>query len=46
MVNEAIEDKSDLYLRQSQWLEILGEDFIRHAFEIAHADSKKQGEFK
>lgn len=36
VVNEAIEDKSDLYLRQSQWLDILGEDFIRHAFEIAH----------
>ncbi|MGZ7441252.1 endo-1,4-beta-xylanase [Paenibacillus sp. TH7-28] len=36
VVNEAIEDKSDLYLRDTKWLQIIGEDFIRHAFEMTH----------
>lgn len=36
VVNEAIEDKSDQYLRDTKWLEIIGEDYIRHAFEMAH----------
>ncbi|MNO26569.1 Endo-1,4-beta-xylanase B [compost metagenome] len=36
VVNEAIEDKSGQYLRDTKWLEILGEDYLREAFEIAH----------
>lgn len=36
VVNEAIEDKSDQYLRNTKWLEILGEDYLREAFEMAH----------
>ncbi|KWX70853.1 1,4-beta-xylanase [Paenibacillus jilunlii] len=36
VVNEAIEDKSDQYLRDTKWLEILGEDYLREAFEMAH----------
>ncbi|MFD0693673.1 endo-1,4-beta-xylanase [Paenibacillus sp. GCM10027628] len=36
VVNEAIEDKTDLVMRRTKWLEILGEDYIRHAFEAAH----------
>lgn len=36
VVNEAIEDKSDQYLRDTRWLEIIGEDYIQLAFEMAH----------
>lgn len=36
VVNEAIEDKSDQYLRNTKWLDILGEDYLREAFEMAH----------
>lgn len=36
VVNEAIEDEADLVMRNTQWLEIVGEDYIRHAFEAAH----------
>ncbi|MHA6530094.1 endo-1,4-beta-xylanase [Paenibacillus sp. BAC0078] len=36
VVNEAIEDKSDQYLRDTKWLEIIGEDYIQQAFEMAH----------
>lgn len=36
VVNEAIEDKTGAYLRESQWLEVLGEDYIHEAFSIAH----------
>lgn len=36
VVNEAVEDKSDVWLRRSKWLEILGEDFIDQAFRFAH----------
>ncbi|OAS17910.1 endo-1,4-beta-xylanase [Paenibacillus oryzisoli] len=36
VVNEAIEDKADLVMRNTQWLEIVGEDYIRLAFEAAH----------
>ncbi|MFC5451014.1 endo-1,4-beta-xylanase [Paenibacillus aestuarii] len=36
VVNEAIEDKADLVMRSTKWLDILGEDYIRHAFEAAH----------
>ena len=32
VVNEAIEDKTDLFYRQSPWLELIGEDFMDHAF--------------
>lgn len=36
VVNEAVEDKTDEYMRKTKWLEILGEDYLRHAFEMAH----------
>lgn len=36
VVNEVIEDKTDLYLRKSKWLDQVGEDFIAKAFEFAH----------
>ncbi|MNZ66566.1 Endo-1,4-beta-xylanase B [compost metagenome] len=36
VVNEAIEDKSGVWLRESRWLELVGEDFIAKAFEFAH----------
>lgn len=36
VVNEAIEDKSDGYLRKSPWLDIIGPDFIDKAFTYAH----------
>ncbi|MGN7310861.1 endo-1,4-beta-xylanase [Alkalicoccobacillus gibsonii] len=35
VVNEAISDKEDEFLRPSKWLEIIGEDFIAKAFEFA-----------
>lgn len=35
VVNEAIEDKTDLFYRKSPWLEIIGEDYIDYAFHIA-----------
>ncbi|RIX50744.1 endo-1,4-beta-xylanase [Paenibacillus nanensis] len=37
VVNEVIEDKADVWLRQSPWLDNIGEDFIGKAFEFAHA---------
>jgi endo-1,4-beta-xylanase len=37
VVNEAISDRGDEYLRKSPWLRIIGEDFIAKAFEYAHA---------
>jgi endo-1,4-beta-xylanase len=37
VVNEAISDKADEYLRPSLWYQICGEDFIVKAFEYAHA---------
>jgi GH35 family endo-1,4-beta-xylanase len=41
VVNEAISDKRDEYLRPSPWLTIIGEDFISKAFQYAHeADPK------
>jgi endo-1,4-beta-xylanase len=41
VVNEAISDKGDEYLRPSPWLQICGEDYIAKAFEWAHkADPK------
>lgn len=36
VVNEAISDKKDEYLRPSPWLEIIGEEYIAKAFEYAH----------
>ncbi|NBP67639.1 MAG: 1,4-beta-xylanase, partial [Cytophagia bacterium] len=35
VVNEAISDKPEEYLRKSPWLEIIGEEFIAKAFEYA-----------
>ncbi|GGG94463.1 endo-1,4-beta-xylanase [Pedobacter zeae] len=37
VVNEAIDDDSTRYLRNSKWFQICGEDFIAKAFEYAHA---------
>lgn len=43
VVNEAIEDKSGEFLRQSPWLSILGENYLYEAFCLAHeVDSKAQ----
>ena len=36
VVNEAISDKADEYLRPSPWFEICGEEYITKAFEFAH----------
>lgn len=36
VVNEAASDSGDNLLRDSKWLEIIGEDFIDKAFEYAH----------
>lgn len=35
VVNEAIEDKSDIFYRKSPWVEIIGEDFMDIAFTYA-----------
>ncbi len=37
VVNEAISDNPDELLRKSEWLEIIGDDFIAKAFEYARA---------
>jgi len=36
VVNEAIDDDPNKYLRNSKWYQICGEDFISKAFEYAH----------
>ncbi|HWH63005.1 MAG TPA: endo-1,4-beta-xylanase [Ginsengibacter sp.] len=36
VVNEAISDKQDEYLRNSLWYQICGEEYIAKAFEYAH----------
>ncbi len=36
VVNEAIDDGSDVFFRASPWYDICGEDFIYKAFEYAH----------
>jgi endo-1,4-beta-xylanase len=36
VVNEAISDKPDEYLRNSQWLQICGDEYIAKAFQYAH----------
>jgi endo-1,4-beta-xylanase len=43
VVNEAISDKPNEYLRPSKWLEIIGEEYIAKAFQWAHeADPNAQ----
>jgi endo-1,4-beta-xylanase len=43
VVNEAISDKPDEYLRNSDWLKICGEEYIAKAFQWAHeADPNAQ----
>ena len=37
VVNEAVSDNKDEYLRKSEWLNICGEEYIAKAFEYAHA---------
>lgn len=36
VVNEAVSDQRDEYLRKSKFLEIIGEEYIQKAFEFAH----------
>lgn len=36
VVNEAISDKRDEYLRPSKWQQIIGDEYIAKAFEYAH----------
>ena len=36
VANEAIEDKTDKVMRETKWLELLGEDYILQAFRMAH----------
>lgn len=36
VVNEAIDDNPNNFLRASKWTEIIGDDFIEKAFEYAH----------
>ncbi|WP_440111694.1 endo-1,4-beta-xylanase [Paenibacillus sp. QZ-Y1] len=41
VVNEAIEDKTDLIMRDTPWLQLIGEDYLLQAFNMAHeADSE------
>lgn len=35
-LNEAIEDKSDAYLRDTKWLRTIGEDYIAKIFRVIH----------
>ena len=41
VVNEAIADEEDRFLRKSNWLDGIGEDFIEKAFEYAHEMNSK-----
>ncbi|TDH23467.1 endo-1,4-beta-xylanase [Segetibacter sp. 3557_3] len=41
VVNEAIDDNNQLYLRNTAWYRICGEEFIAKAFEYAHAADPK-----
>ncbi|ETT29914.1 endo-1,4-beta-xylanase [Paenibacillus sp. FSL R5-192] len=36
VVNEAVEDKTDLFMRDTKWLELVGEDYLMQAFSMAH----------
>jgi endo-1,4-beta-xylanase len=41
VVNEAIDDDGNKFLRNTEWLQLIGEDYIAKAFEYAHeADPK------
>ena len=37
VVNEAISDKANEYIRPTKWSQIIGEEYIARAFEYAHA---------
>lgn len=37
VVNEAVSDKREEYLRPSKWMQIIGEEYIAKAFQWAHA---------
>lgn len=37
VVNEAIDDKEEVFYRPSPWFNVVGEEFIAKAFEYAHA---------
>ena len=37
VVNEAVDDNPNKFLRESQWFKICGDEFIAKAFEYAHA---------
>ncbi len=40
VVNEAIDDNKDQFLRETKWISLIGEDYIDKAFQFAHeADS-------
>lgn len=41
VVNEAISDKGSDLLRSSKWRELIGDDFIEHAFRFAHEANPK-----
>lgn len=41
VVNEAIADPDSVYMRNTQWYQICGDDFIPAAFEYAHAADPK-----
>jgi len=41
VVNEAISDTGDGSMRKTKWLEIIGEDFVEKAFELAHKTDPK-----
>jgi endo-1,4-beta-xylanase len=41
VVNEAIDDNNERYLRNTAWYRICGEEFIAKAFEYAHAADPK-----
>lgn len=41
VVNEAIDDRDSVFMRNSQWYQICGDDFIPAAFEYAHAADPK-----
>jgi endo-1,4-beta-xylanase len=45
VVNEAIEDKKDIVMRDSFWTQIIGEDFMDYAFNYAKQVLPNQGLF-
>lgn len=43
VVNEALDDDNDIFLRPTKWLSLVGEDYIDKAFQFAHeADPNAQ----